>query len=335
MNRFYTQECFLEVKKILTNDGVFAFTLNVPVNYLSEEAKGLTASINTTIKRAFPNILVLPEETSILFLASQAPFPSQEKLAAYNIQTQYFTSQYLSYRLSNNHISQLEKLFAETQTKVNTDFHPAAYFYQTAFWQTTQNFQLAKILKGMEKISWLLLVVPALLILFLLKKKVASPIMSMGIASFTLMTIEILIIFLFQSQLGYLYSKIALIFTTILISMGVGNLIGTKIKDTKNGLLLMKLLIFLYLLLFLPIIKNFSFEPIFYLLGGIIGVLVGTVFPLTNKAYLKKKEKIGVLYSSDLFGAFFGAILPSLFFIPLFGTQKTIILLIVFNLLLI
>jgi len=362
LNRFYTQECFQEVKRLLATDGILAFTLDVPVDYLSEEAKGLVFSINKTIKSVFPHILFLPEETSILFISSNAPLPAKKELITDQVETDYFTRQYLSYRLSSAQINRLKNLLAETRAKINTDFSPTAYFYQTAFWQTTQSFQLAKILKGTEKINWLMLSIFTLLVLLFLKNKLASPILSMGIASFTLMTIEILIIFLFQSQLGHLFSKIALIFTTILLSMGIGNCVGTKVASSSpchseldsesikipkralsakkqfgndvciKSLLLIKLSIILYLLLFFPIIKNFSQEPVFYLLGGIIGILVGTVFPLTNKIYLKRTEKVGVLYSSDLFGAFFGAVLPSLFFIPVFGTQKTIVLLITFNL---
>lgn len=335
LNRFYTQECFQEAKRLLTNNGILAFTLDVPVDYLSEEAKSLVSSIDKTIKSVFSHILFLPEETNILFFASQVVFPSEKELLLQDIPTEYFSPQYLSYRLSSDQISQLKTLLAKTKATINTDFSPTAYFYQTAFWQTTQSFQLAKILKRTEKINWMLFALLALLFLFFLKIKLSSPILSMGLASFTLMTIEVLIIFLFQSKLGYLFSKIALIFTTILFSMGIGNLMGTRMKDPKKGLILIKVLIILYLLFFFPIIKNFSQEPMFYLLGGLIGILVGAVFPLTNKIYLKKAEKVGVLYSSDLFGAFFGAILPSFFFIPLFGTQKTILLLIAFNLLLV
>lgn len=363
LNRFYTNECFQEVKKLLTDTGIFAFTLDVPVDYLSEEAKSLVASIDKTTKDVFLYRLILPEETSILFLSSKTPLPTENKLGPRPIETLYFTPQYLSYRLTSKKIDQIKDLLVEEKPRINTDFSPSAYFYQTAFWQTTQSFQLAKILRGTEKISWMVLILFSLLLLLLLKKRLPSLVLSMGMASFTLMTIEVLIIFLFQSRLGYLYSRIALIFTTILISMGIGNIIGTKIATPflrhpelvsgsesfdklrtgipnqvrndflKKALRSVKLLILLYLLLFFPIIKNLAQEPVFYLLGGVIGILVGAVFPLTNKLYLKNKEKVGVLYATDLFGAFFGALLPSLFFIPLFGVQKTILLLIIFNLL--
>lgn len=330
LNRFYTKECFGEAKKLLTHNGVLSFSLNIPVDYLSEEAKSLVSSIHYTIKSAFPKILILPQEGRILFLVSQKPL--EQKPAIKEVPTAYFSPAYLPFVLSSKKIDQIKDLLVKESPRINTDFHPTAYFYQTAFWQTTQSFKLAKILKGTEKISWLVFAFFALLFLFFLKTKLASPILSMGIASFTLMTTEILIIFLFQSQLGYLFSKIALIFTTILVSMGLGNLVGTKIKAAKKGLVLIKFLIILYLLIFFPTVKNLPQEKVFYLLGSVIGLLVGAVFPLANKIYLKQPEKVGVLYSTDLFGAFFGAILPSLFFIPLFGIQKTIILLIILNL---
>ena len=158
----------------------------------------------------------------------------------------------------------------------------------------------------------------------------------MVLASFTLMTTEILLIFLFQATLGYLYSKIALLFTTILVSMGVGNLLTTNLKEAKKALTLSKILILLYLVMFFFLIKNLDTEREFYLLGGLMGVLVGTIFPLTNKVYLtsfpKPSKKTGVLYASDLFGAFLGALFPSILFIPVFGVQKTVLLLALLNL---
>lgn len=341
LNRFYTKECFEEAKRVLADNGILSFTLDVPVDYLSEEAKGLAGSLFWTVKSVLPHTLILPEETSILFISSPAPLPSEGKLTLKHVETNYFTPNYLSYLLSSRKINQIKNLLTKEKAEINTDFQPTAYFYQTAFWQTTQSFKLAKILQGTKKINWVLLAVLIPLLLLLLKRRLPSPILSMGIASFTLMTVEVLIIFLFQSKLGYIFSKIALIFTTILISMGGGNLIGTSIKDPKKGLVLIKVLIVLCLLAISPVIKNFSQEAIFYLLGGMIGLLVGTVFPLTNRLFfatakerpqgvrLKRAEKVGILYSSDLFGAFFGAILPSVFFIPIFGVQKTIILLIV------
>lgn len=355
LNRFYTEECFQETKKLLTRDGVFAFTLDVPVDYLSEEAEVLTSSVYKTVKSALSRVLILPEDTSILFLAGSTSLAPNFDL---KVDTQYFSREYLRYRLTTKKVGQLESLLTKTEAEINTDFHPTGYFYQTAFWQTTQSFQLARIFKGTEKINWLFFALTAILILLFLKRKLPSPIMTMGIASFTLMTVEILIIFLFQSKLGSLYSKIALIFTTILVSMGLGNLMGSKIisrssrhpglkldsesqrmkilKQARNDackktLRFVQLLIILYLLFFFPTIKNLPQEPIFYLLGGIIGFLVGAVFPLANKLYLKRTEKVGVLYSSDLFGAFFGAIFPSIFFIPIFGIPKTVLLLITFN----
>jgi predicted membrane-bound spermidine synthase len=77
---------------------------------------------------------------------------------------------------------------------------------------------------------------------------------------------------------------------------------------------------------------EYSF-PLFSFIPGFMG---GIQFPLGSKIVLEKTKNLSgtasILYSADLLGAFIGAFLISLIFIPLVGIYSTCIAITVLNL---
>jgi spermidine synthase len=73
-----------------------------------------------------------------------------------------------------------------------------------------------------------------------------------------------------------------------------------------------------------------SIQGILLFLNALAGFLVGAQFPLANKIWLGRRESqrgtAGVLYASDLAGAFLGAILVSVILIPVLGILATCVL---------
>ncbi len=72
------------------------------------------------------------------------------------------------------------------------------------------------------------------------------------------------------------------------------------------------------------------------LLSLISGILVGAEFPLANKIYLIRLNKIswvaGMLYAADLIGAWLGAFIVSVIMIPILGILATCLFVIAINL---
>lgn len=346
INRFYTKECYQQVKKIINKNAVFATSISVPVDYLSKEAISLVSLINQTIKSVFPYQLILPEDSSILFLASTENIIStdqnlvKQRFLKNRIQTKFFSPDYLEYRLKSFKIKQITNILNKQKMKdLNTDFHPLAYFFESTFWQTIFSFKTAKIMRSLGLVDFKIILI-TLFVLYslffvLIKKPSSVNFLTVFSAGFTLMAFEILIIFIFQATLGYVFSKIALIFTLILGALGLGNLWATskKLSSYQSAKLLRIIFssIIVYCLLFAFFIKKVPSEISFYILATIIGILIGTVFPLSNTIMLTKEKEVykktGFLYSADLLGAFVGAILPSIFLIPIFGVMKTVCLL--------
>lgn len=345
LNRFYTQEFFEEVKKHLSENGIMATYISSPTDYYSRETQNLLASIYKTIAQVFPHVLVLPEE-NVLFLASQQIFSnnSQILIKRFNnlgIQTQYLTPAEIIYRLESDRILKtVEILEKNTTAKINSDFYPTAYFYHTAFWQTLFSFKTAGLFSVLQNVNtiWLVFISALLTFLILRIKKPRSvseksPVFATALGGLTLMATEILILFTFQVKFGYLYSQIALLLTIILAGMAAGNFLANyKLKDAIKNLKLIEVLIVFYLF-FLPFLLDcFESSIAFFILSFTIGFLVGTIFPLTNKLYLRTTEKVGTLYAADLFGSLFGALFPSVIFIPVLGIPQTCLFLGIVNL---
>ncbi|MCP4253876.1 MAG: hypothetical protein GY775_10780 [Candidatus Scalindua sp.] len=77
-------------------------------------------------------------------------------------------------------------------------------------------------------------------------------------------------------------------------------------------------------------------EYLFMILVVITGVLVGLEFPIAGKLYLMRKEELGTtagtIDSADHAGAFIGALLTGVLFVPLFGISGSCAIIAVLNL---
>jgi hypothetical protein len=139
-----------------------------------------------------------------------------------------------------------------------------------------------------------------------------------GISGFVLMSLETLILLLFQTKIGHLYSFIGLIFALVLLGMAGGVWLGDKGKKPRT--ISTSLLAYWLVLALLFLAKTwFSFIWFWLLLSFLVGGVGGWVFGLTNSAWLKRNDDPSFIYSWDLFGSFAGAILTSVFLLPNLG----------------
>jgi spermidine synthase len=156
------------------------------------------------------------------------------------------------------------------------------------------------------------------------------------------MTFSIVSLLAFQTLHGYLYQKIGILVAAFMLGLAFGGLsmnhIMNKLRRDILALGKIELVISGYAIL-LPLILILLFAHVgklppfipaevpLSLLNWGAGFLVGLEFPLANKIYLGDKSGVGrvagTLYASDLCGAIFGAVLASVFLIPILGISKT------------
>jgi len=404
LNRFYTQEFFEEIKNALNQSGIMATYLSFSPNYQNIDLINLEASIYQTLKKVFPEIIILPEEGTILFLAATSKDILTtnsgsliERWSERNLQTKFINPQYLDYVLTNQRAETLDKILTEEKAKINQDTWPISYAYNFLFWTNYFHPQLADFLRLFLKIEfWWLVALLLILSVSVLLFRPASlrgrrPKQSRGIRSglprspngslamtdkilwlamavggFSLMSVEILLIFAYQSFFGYLYYRLALLIALFMLGLTGGTWLGIKQlrkkarrapwarraqKISLSSVVLIHLFILGYLLLLYfffwtnllaQVNLFFSRDIIFSLLAILVGGLVGLEFAYVNSLYQsqsqakqKKAFHPGFIYSADLFGSFGGALLAALFLIPLLGVLQTLLILALINLLMI
>lgn len=326
LNRLYTKEFFETVKENLKDDGLFAFSLSFSPSFPNEGVFSLNASIYKTLKSVFPEIEIFPRE-EIIYLASKRPFQFSPK----KIETQFLTENHLEYLAKNPRNSFFKKKFEEAKVKINSDFYPSGYFFTNLFWLSNfyppiSNF----LLKNYFYLATLsLLVLFSLFSFFFFQNKREKGLFgfySMLIAGLSFMAYEILAIFLYQIFSGYIFHRISILISLAMAGLALGTFIGQKYQFN------LKKIHFSFAILFLISLFFLRSGTIFLFLSLILtGFLTGILFSLANKLYLPERQKIGAIYTSDLIGAAIGGFLFPILFIPIFGIQGSILILLLLN----
>jgi spermidine synthase len=158
------------------------------------------------------------------------------------------------------------------------------------------------------------------------------------------MIFDLMIIFIFQSMYGYVFSWIGLLVAVFMAGAACGAMLITtgmaRIKDCFRLFQKIELAIICFSVGF-PFIFHavhaypgspdafFFFRILFLVISFISGLLIGSQFPLANKLYLRDSTSLsrtaGLLYASDLLGGWFGGIAGAVVLLPVLGLTGTCI----------
>ncbi|KPJ55363.1 hypothetical protein AMJ47_00625 [Parcubacteria bacterium DG_72] len=327
MNRFYTKEFFEKAKNNLKSKGILTTYLSYTESSASNNLQILHSVIINTLSSSFAKTLAVKEETGFFFAGAVEENPEIliKRLKQRNIKTSFLNEQYINYLF-------LRKQESNPKAQINKNLHPVAYFFQTLFWLDMFNTNLSKIFKKTAENFWIIFLA-LLIILTILYKHKTKPIFSVAAAGFSLMAFETISIFVFQTAIGHLFVRIALLISALTLGMVLGVWYGQK---TKKGILIFHFLIIILSLACYFIFVNLAKEPVILIISLIAGFLGGAIFPIANKMYLERQKepdkKTGTIYAADLIGACLGAVIPSLILIPVFGLFETLIFIAVLNL---
>jgi spermidine synthase len=361
INRFYTYEFFQMVKRVLKEDGVFSFRVSSQVNYINKEQALYLSSLYRTLKLNFDEVKALPGGNAIFLASAQRELTDSwqkisSNLEAKGIQAKYVSKNYLPDRLSKERIESLYAAMNLMNGKVNYDFLPICYFYNTILWSTQFKSLEKPIFLFLIKVKeiWFILI-PSLILFFILsflyKKRdrfsylALSAIFMVGFSSILL---EIFVLLSFQIFYGYIYSQIGLILTSFMLGLALGAfLTEMKISKGKMDLRWLSWIQFMQVLLsllFLLLITYFSQKMVadfwmvlsFYLLMALSGTIGGMGFVCANYLYLSSRrgKGVGTGYSIDLFGSAVSSILVSGIFLPLLGIPLSLLMAVLMNLVL-
>ncbi|MGA9058945.1 MAG: fused MFS/spermidine synthase [Terriglobia bacterium] len=248
LNRFYTQEFFIEAAEKLNPGGVLSFQVTASENYISQELADLLRCLQKTLRAVFPQVVAIPGET-VHFLAANQPGsltldPSElmTRLRERHIRTQYVREYYIPFRMSPDRMLDLQlQIEPQPATPINRDFTPIAYYFDVVLWSSRFHSHWRELLESLARLRFgavagaVTLGVLGLALLSALYERirVARPAEEMSrhkatlglcvaAMGFTLLGLEVLLLLGFQALYGYVYQQLSILVAVFMVGMAAG-----------------------------------------------------------------------------------------------------------------
>ena len=259
LNRFYTQEFFVEAAEKLNPGGVLSFQVTASENYISQELADLLRCLQKTLRAVFPQVVAIPGET-VHFLAANQPGsltldPSElmTRLRERRIRTQYVREYYLPFRMSPDRMLDLQlQIEPQPATPINRDFTPIAYYFDVVLWSSRFHSHWRELLESLARLRFgavaggvaLGVLGLALGAALYERIRVARPAEEMSrhkatlglcvaAMGFTLLGLEVLLLLGFQALYGYVYQQLSILVAVFMVGMAAGAWLA--LRNTKLG----------------------------------------------------------------------------------------------------
>jgi len=342
LNRYYTLEFFREAAAKLAPDGILSFHLAASENYIGPDLAEFLRTMDKTLRAVFPEVAALPGETVHFFAAKRAgvltrdPATLLARLRERRLATTYVREYYLPFRMAPERMSELEERIRPLPaTRVNRDLAPVAYYFDMTLWSSRFGHGYAAALRALGGVSFARLasVIGLLLIAFAIagRRRLSAAAACTAATGFTSIGLEVLLLLAFQAKYGSLYQGLALLIAAFMAGMAVGSASGRACPAPTAGLcrgeacLALAWVQCLVALAPLALCALFAAPRAVYpLLALGCGALGGYQFALASR--VSRAARPGALYAVDLAGSCAGAILFSLYLIPVFGFFRTSLL---------
>jgi spermidine synthase len=372
LNRFYTLEFFREAAAKLNPGGVFSFQLHAAEEYISPELGDFLRCINKTLREVFPAVTTIPGESVHFFATMQAagltesPQELISRLRSRHIQTRYVREYYIPFRMMPDRMLDISRqIEPRSDTPVNRDYAPIAYYFDVALWSTQFNQGYRRIFESIARVNfgyvmaWLGVLLLAIGAALHWRRRAARPRASAAFCTaatgFTLIGLEVLLLLGFQAIYGYVYHQLAIVIAFFMVGMALGSwwrlrrssrspvafdrkmltLAGLQMVGALSPILLYVLFVLLSGIrnpTGLALVSQVLF-PVLALLSGLLG---GYQFPLASEVFFGGSKPnpagLGTLYALDLVGACLGALAVSALLLPVFGFLRSALLIAAVNL---
>ncbi|MFA5039096.1 MAG: hypothetical protein WC732_05385 [Candidatus Omnitrophota bacterium] len=359
INRYSTKEFFAEVDEHLTTGGLVVFKAWGSLAYLSEEMKRINASLLKTAYSIFPHIRIIPGDGYNIYLASNSPITADPKEMAAKMTQLGIRSDVISYPyLVSRMDDAYQKWFHESvktsllEACVNEDLRPCRLFDGLALYYSQFSKKIPAFFRGFSRLSANVLF-PSVFVFMLAwsawVKKTRKKLPAIGFTIFTTgffgMGLQISVIFLFQSFLGYIYQWLAVLTAAFMAGGSAGSLLALRQKQKFGSIrelaaveilapTLSAGLAFLVILgVESPLWSEILTQGwIFALISASAGLLVGLELPAAYRILRPKSSEeqqqraVGWIYGLDLLGGCSAALLTPLALIPSIGIGWTILL---------
>lgn len=334
-SRYYTVEFFKLLKERLRKNGVVGFWISGGEYYISDEKRDYLASIKSTAKMVFKNILVVPGEKT-LFLVSDSPLVKMpekliKRMENKGIET-YSLSPGVIYSMFLKERMEWIKETLKKEGRINSSFEPvSSYFYITLFGKKHSRI-ISSFFRKVSSLNFLFLIIPLIFLNlffnFLKRRKFV-----MFSVAFVSTALELVTILGFEMIHGYVYNLYGIVVASFMFGIVGGTWFVRRINRSLDLYAVLYLILFPWLvftgMLFLKGRESeILFQILFPFLNFLSGIPVGVCYASLAKKIAIREERGGsVLYALDMLGGMAGTLISGLFLIPLFGMVKTIVFL--------
>jgi spermidine synthase len=338
--RYYTQEFFALCARRLTARGIVAFRLRSAENFWTPHLAQRTASIYAALTAAIGSAAIFPGNAN-LFIASRQALPRDPsepaaRLRARQIETRLVTPLYINYLYTNDRLQYISNKTLNTRVPPNRDAQPICYRYTLLDWLSKFEPRLAALdlhqiltwITDHAVLGWLMAV--GLLLAFRIANRWPSLSRALlaGMAGFSGIVGESLLLVRYQITSGVLYRDLGLLVTLFMTGLVIGSFAVHRLASTSRlpfsrwfGMAIMACMAALY--------ASFGAMDLFMPLKALIsvgGALVTTaalsagVFACASfKQVDQPAAVISPLYAADLAGGCLGSMVAGLILIPLVG----------------
>ncbi len=361
INRYATKEFFSELRNHLDDDGMAVFKTWGSLSALSGELVAINASLLATARDVFNHVFVIPGDGYNIFIASSKPisFTPQQmaaRMRQLGISANYLEPAYLTLRLDPAYQTWFRRTVAGAAQNacVNTDLRPCGLYDGLALYYAQFTRKLPRIFSGFRRITPETAFFTVMLLLFAWSLEAKKPRRRGFLLGFTVfssgffaMGVQVSVIFLFQSFLGYIFQWLAVLTASFMAGTSLGALYALRNREkllSFRGLALVECAApTLAVSLAFFVIRSMAYRlglpggggALFGLISACAGLLVGIELPMIHELVCRIRQEqdqgpgraAGWIYGMDLTGACIGALAAPLLLIPTCGIGLTLLLL--------
>ena len=313
LNRYYTRDFFREIRRVLTKKGILVLKNWGSLATLSPELASVNASLYKTLSSEFRYREVIPGDGFNIFIASDEKINLNPGFLEANwrdlkLKTALINPVYIHLRLQKSY---RDWFYASLKNEwglasINQDLKPIGLYEALSLYYAQFSEKIPKFFTGLKKISPPPLAAGLLLFFgfwqLLSKRNVikAIPTLKLAVAStgFFAMSVQLIVLFLFQSILGYLFQWLAILSMSFMVGTSAGaffankrlqNFDYKKLGWTEIGLSMMStIFIFSTIALFknrtgLALTTPWFFSTISICTGFLVGLEIPVVYGLAIK----------------------------------------------------
>ncbi len=350
LNRYYTVEFFRDVSRVLVPGGVISLKMASTVNYTAGDLGCAAKTLVATVRSVFPFVVICPESPHVIFASmdkksiSSDPAVLAARYYRFALKPAAMALMFRSlYPAERTHLL-MEKIQKKDSVSLNSDNFPILSLEFAGLTGWYSGSRIAALLKWLRQSPWVWAVLLFLLAAFsfgFAGRPRVSALIAVGAVGFSSMALELVVIYVFQSDVGMVYGKVGLLVGFFMTGLPFGAWWGNRSFQWHNaggkpevilriGILAMIFLVSVFLLIQWGGVRFPAGG--FYLLMAMDGFLTGLVFPVAVAVAKGSAGKLvstaGLVDALDHGGGAMGAVLTGGFLLLILGIPATLLFLI-------